>query len=382
MRRLFACVIALCFLASSAWALIGTPCDPEKDLTDVYLVDHWKDLPHKNQEETKERVDQVNAKLGRAAWKYDPRPNKSVYECLSYGASTVADWWAVEYGWKLETYSSYANGRQETGFNPRKLELRYRHAFKKSPLHYAMVGFRPGDRCPVTADWIPITPGGYARLLVESAPESLLDPVDGVTFTYAATDYPFEGTWVSIIGKNWNKKGAEQKLVQAIKDFGPMFVQFERPKQHFLFGTHGPVVIGFGKNAGGKTVFIVHDSYGDFPKDHQQDKDGANAYRYVVADELDEAIAFPHRPVVRAVRSANGIEVSILNVAGKPLHVRSARWIDGSGKEQEMDLSGRSSFLIPAGAAREKTITVSVAADSYMDEDGKAQRLTVPVAER
>ncbi|MFZ2955741.1 MAG: hypothetical protein WA705_02445 [Candidatus Ozemobacteraceae bacterium] len=380
MHRTIAFLICLCFLATSAWALIGTPCDPDKDFTDLYLIDHWKVLPHKNQEESKERVDQVNTKLGRPAWKYDPTPNKSVYECLSYGASTVADWWAAEYGWKPESYTSYTHGGKETGFNPRKLELRYRHRSKMNPLQYPLVGIKADDRCPVTGEWVPITPAGFARLLVESDPDSLVDPIDGVTFTYAGGNYPFEGKWVSIIGKNWNKKNAEQKLIQAIRDFGPLYIQFEMPNKHFLFGTHGPVVIGYGK-VSTSTVFIVHDSYGDFPKEHKQDDKGANAYRYIVADEIDEAFGFPHRPVVRAVRSPKGIQVSIMNLSGKPLHVRRIRWIDAAGKEQEMDMSSRSSYLAPASAVKEKTITVSVEADYYMDEDGAAQRVTVPIVE-
>ena len=381
MRRITATALALCFLASTAWALIGTPCDPETDFTDVTLIDHWKQLPHKNQEESKERVDAVNARLGRPAWKYDPTPNHSVYECLSYGASTIADWWAVEYGWKPGTYSSYSHGRAESGFNPRKLELRYRHRFKTNPINYAMVGIKPEDRCPVTGEWVPITPGGFARLLVENDKESLVDPVDGVTFTYAGTDYPLEGKWVSVIGKNWNKKNAERKLIQAVRDFGPLYVQFEMPGKHFLFGTHGPVVIGYGKAPNGKTAFIVHDSYGDFPKDHQQDKDGANAYRYVVAEEIDEAFAFPHRPVVCAVRATNGVVVKITNRAGKPLRVRRASVIDPAGKEQEIDVGGRSAYVLPASMARESTLTFHVEADYYMDEDGKAQKITVPILE-
>lgn len=378
-RRVVFLLLIWCFVTSSGLALIGVPCDPEKDFPDVYLLDHWKILPHKNQEESKERCDEVNARLGKAAWKYDPNPNKSVYECLSYGASTVADWWAQEMGWKLDSYKSYAHGKREFGFNPRKLELRYRHRTKSNPLHFAMVGLKAGDRCPVTGDWVPIRPSGFARLLTDRDADSLPDPVDGVRFEYKGTDYPMEGEWFSIVTKNWNKNGVEEKLIKALKDLGPLYVQYERPGQHFFIGTHAPVVIGSGKLADGKVVFICHDSYGNFPKTHPQDKDGANAYRYVLADEIDEAIVFPHRPVVRATRSGAGAIVRFTNRAGRPLKVRLARYMDGSGKDQEMDLSANASFLVPAGGVKDKTVTIYVEADYYMKENGRGHVLIVPV---
>ncbi len=382
MHRILLLLGMVLALSGSAWALIGVPCDPERDFTEVVLLDHWKQLPHKNQEESKARVDEVNAKLGRAAWKYDPTPNHSVYECLSYGASTIADWWALEMGWKLDRYKSYAHGGTEQGFNPRKLEVRYRHRTRSNPLHYAQVGIRAEDRCPVTGEWVPIRPSGYARLLVEREPDSIVDPVDGITHVYKSTDYPMEGEWYWVVAKNHDKKGVEAKLKQALADHGPLYVQFEIPNKHLLFGTHGPVVIGWGKLASGATVFICHDSYGNFDKTHQQDDRGANAYRYVTANEIDEAIVFPHRPVVRAVRAGEGVRVSFLNRAGHPLRVRKARYLDAAGKEHEMDLAQRGSYLIPAGAVKGATVTVVVEADYYMAKGGKGYRITVPISSR
>ena len=188
-------LMVLVFLLSAvgpAQALIGTPCDPEKDFQDVVLLDHWKNLPHKNQEETKARCDEVNQNLGRPAWTYNPKPNTPLYECLSYGAAGIAEWWALETGRKLGTYRSYAHGGQEIGFNPRKLALRYRELAKSNPVHYAMTGIQKGNRCPITNDWVPIRPTGFARILTNTKPDQISDPIDGVTFSYQANDYPME----------------------------------------------------------------------------------------------------------------------------------------------------------------------------------------------
>lgn len=375
----FSFTLAFAFLASSLWALIGTPCDPEKDFTNTYFVAHWKQLPHKNQEETQARCQQVNTILGKEAWKYDPTPNTPLYACLSYGASTMADWWAQELGWKLGTYRSYAHNRTETGFNPRKLELRYRKMSKSHPIQFAMTGFRKGDRDPITDEWVPIRPKGYARLLTNTDEETLTCPIDKTVFKYAANDYPMDGKWLAVVSKNWNKDKAEGALKKALRDYGPLYIQYEIPNKHFLFGTHAPVVIGYGTLPDGKTAFICHDSFGNHPKTYKQDGEGAAAYRYVSADEIDEAIVFPHRPFGKAFTMMGGVGVKFVNRGGKPIRIRRAFYLSLGGKAVPMDVSASDMAWAPKEALRAGKIVVYIEADYYMGTDGKGHWISLTV---
>ncbi|MGM0598832.1 MAG: hypothetical protein ACQETH_03335, partial [Candidatus Rifleibacteriota bacterium] len=56
-------LVSLILLSSQCWALVGVPCDPVEDFEKVYLIRNWQKMPHKNQEETLARVNEVNAKL-------------------------------------------------------------------------------------------------------------------------------------------------------------------------------------------------------------------------------------------------------------------------------------------------------------------------------
>lgn len=380
MRRIAMLLVVGWMLPVAAWALIGTPCDPNTDFVGVYMIRGWKNLPHKNQEETKARVEEVNKRAGKPIWKYDPTPNTPLYVCLSYGAAAMADWWALELGWKLPTYRSYTNGRIETGFNPRKLELRYRKRAKWNPIQYAMVPVR--DRCPITNEAVPIRPTGYARLLVDKDEDTIKDYIDPIEFRYSAGDYPMEGEWFSVISKNWDRKSVEQKLINAIHNFGPLYVQFEIPNQHYLFGTHAPIVVGYGKLPDGRTAFICHDSFGKFPKTHKQDGEGANAYRYVVADEIDEAIVFPHVPRAQAVELPVGMGTGVrfVNRGGRPVPVRRAFVRIGNGEPQRMALVSGDTALLPPNATGK--VQVYVEAEYYMNKSGKGHWLTVEVGRR
>jgi hypothetical protein len=381
MRKLFVLVLGLVTLLSgNAWALIGTPCDPETDFIETFLVKDWDKLPHKNQEESESRVAAVNARNCGITWTYRPEPNTPLYICLSYGAATMADWWALQYGVKLPTYRSYAHGGIEHGYNPRKLELRYRKRGKLNLITYAMT--RLSDRDPITKEPVPIRPKGFARLLVDKGEETLLDPVDRVNFSYKATDYPMENEWFCVVTKNWNRDAAEENLMKALKDFGPLYVQFEMPGKHFLFGTHAPVVVGWGRLPGGKVVFICHDSFGNFPKEHVQDARGAAAYRYVSADEIDEAIVFPHTPKVRVLKGSKGTYLWFHNRTGRSLAVRKVYLKTGLWQGKWLPLARTDIAFIPLSQKLDDEIQVYVEADYYMAKDNKGHWLKVKTSQK
>ncbi|MDN5279287.1 MAG: hypothetical protein PWR01_3252 [Clostridiales bacterium] len=367
MKKL-AIILALFFVSTQAWALIGVPCDPEKDFSEVYLVRNWQKLPHKNQEETPERVAQVNAKrLKNVKWTYKPEPNTPIYGCLSYGASAMADWWAIELNRPLGKYRSFNNGEIEQGFDPRKLEIRYRKRGKWNKLHYTML-----SKCPVTEWSVPIRPKGYARLLVDQKEEELTDPVEGTIYKYRKNDYPMEGQWKAVVSKHWLSKKNDRKLVKAIHDHGPLYIQFEILDKLWAMGTHAVICIGYGKLKNGRIAYICHDSFGNFPSDYEQDARGAPAYRYVLAEEIDEAIVFPHYPTAKAYRFMGGIAVKFYNRGGRPIKVRRAYCLDPeTGKAKKMQSLGENMAMSLPFPVRQQEVKVYVEADYYMKTNGK-----------
>ncbi|MBF0408419.1 MAG: hypothetical protein HQM10_13800 [Candidatus Riflebacteria bacterium] len=366
------------FCVSSLFALIGVPCDPEKDFSGTYLIDNWQQLPHKNQEETLVRVKEVNSKGKEIKWKFDPTANVPLYACLSYGASSMADWWAIEKGWKLPKYKSYTRGVMETGFNPRKLELMYRKRSSSSPVDYYMT-FTGDNRDPITGEAVPIRPKGFAKILTDRIDEVLMDYIDDIEFQFKPGDYPMEGKWLAIVSKNWDKKAAETKLINAIHDYGPMHVQFEIPGKHYLMGTHAPIVVGYGKLPNGKVAFICHDSFGVHSKDYKQDGAGAATYRYVLAEEIDEAIVFPHRPVAVAYPTNDAVAVEFKNMANRPLRVRKALFVGNDGQTRTLQMTGKNVGMISPKLISDKKLKVYVEAEYYMNEDGKGHWFNLEV---
>lgn len=332
-------------------------------------------MPHENQEESKARVEEVNKKnIEGLHWKYRPEPNTPIYGCLSYGAAGMANWWALELGKKLPTYKSFDNGRMEVGYNPRKLELMYRKRAKWHKIKYLMI-----TKCPVTKWLVPVRPKGYARIITDKKiKDRIVDPVDGITYTYKPSDYPTENSWKAVVSKHWWGKNTK-KLIKALHDFGPLYIQFEILTQKYLFGTHAVVCIGYGTLPNGKTAFICHDSFGNFPKDYKQDEFGAPAYRYVLADEIDEAIVFPHTPVVKAYKMFENIIIKVFNKGGKPIPVRRVFYVNNEGKPQKLALIGKNVGMATSARVRNGKVTVYVEADYYMNSKGKGRWFNVSV---
>lgn len=361
---------------SSAWALIGTPCDPENDFSDTFLIRNWKKIPHVNQEESEQRVKEINAKnIDNLHWTYKPKANTPIYTCLTYAAAAIANWWSIEFGQKLPEYKSFNNGRMEKGYNPRKFELMYKKRSKWHKIRYLMV-----SKCPITGWKVPIRPKGFSRILTDkSINDTIIDPIDDITYSYKSTDYPMEKKWLAVVSHHWKGAKNAPKLKKALRNFGPLFVQFEILKKKYSLGTHAVVCIGYGTLPNGKTAFICHDSFGKNPKEYKQDAFGAPSYRYVFADELDEAIAFPHTPVVKASMKANKLQVSIFNKGGKPVASRRIFYINRSGKVAKMKIIGRNKAIAIDAKIVKGKAKVYVEADYYMSNKGKGRWFNIPV---
>ena len=368
------------FIQMQAMAYLGKPCDPEKDFKYVYLIKNWKKIPFKNQEETLAQVKWVNKMAGKKVWKYNPKPNRPVWACLSYGSSSVADWWAIELGRKLGSYKSMVNGKIEHGYMPRKLEAMYIKRLNKDIksfngdwVHY--FAFPKSDL--IRSLPAPANPVGYAIILTDRANEVVKDPtIPGVTYKFKPNDYPMEGMWKSIL--DGKRRHNASLLIDAIRKYGPILSQLELTVGNFLPGAHTPFLIGYGilKCKPSKVVFIIHDSYGKHPKNYKQDCDGGSSYRYVPAKKIDEAIAFPH--VARAYYTVlnDRIKLEFKNSGKLPIRVNKVLLKDNSGKLLNLPgVAGKSQIIIKKSSFPKNFNTnnfvVYIDADYYAGMNGK-----------
>ncbi|PKL44481.1 MAG: hypothetical protein CVV42_19385 [Candidatus Riflebacteria bacterium HGW-Riflebacteria-2] len=350
------------------------PCNPETDFAEAFFIRDWNKLPHKNQEESQERVDEVNTFLTKKKWSYVKA--LPVLACLSFATSTVADWWAMEYGWDLPEYYNFYNGKSEHGFNPRELEVVYIKRSKESWTSYPMapvpdlIHKRP----------FPAANPGYARLLTNQEEGKIDDTIlPHITYYYTKDKYPFENKWLKFKRKLKSNSRYTKELIAAIHAHGPLLTQIEFSKfiRAVLPGVHGVVIVGYGKTEENPndTVFILHDSYGDNPKEHGVRVNGGPSYKYVKAKYLHAALGFPHRPVLAADYNGGNVAVKVLNRAKKPLKVfKFAIWNCEKKKAVliEADENGTFNFNPEKHSATNNGfISVYVAAEFYMESPGK-----------
>ncbi len=361
-----------------------TPCDPSTDFEEVFLVPNWEKLPHKCQEESRERVNEVNSLIEKKKWSYvKPFP---VLACLSFAASTIADWWAIEYGWAQESYENFYHGRTESGFNPRELEVAYLNRSRKDWSHYPIVPVpdlvhkRP----------FPASNRGYARVLSEQNDETLADPIlPSLSYSYSRNKYPIESTWLRFTRNFKSNDRFTRELISIIRSHGPMLTHIEYNKllKAILPAVHGVVIVGYGKPSASpdETVFIFQDSYGDHPKDYGVQAEGGASYKYLKARYLESVIVFPHKPTVTATRNGNKIALKITNKAGRPLKINQlAIWDQENKKALEIDTNvddkgvySLNSSSIPCDNTGH--IKVYVAADFYMESPMKGYWLKIKV---
>ena len=116
----------------------GEPTDSEE-----YLVSGWELLPFKHQRAYLSWVEYVNDNLNPTnEWSekgYDENNERVSLKCLSYAASTVLDWFYLQEGIPLNTYSNFVNNRTENGTNHRELESLY-HS-KDNPLLFGKYSY-------------------------------------------------------------------------------------------------------------------------------------------------------------------------------------------------------------------------------------------------
>ncbi|MBI4375667.1 MAG: hypothetical protein HY549_04365 [Elusimicrobia bacterium] len=357
------------------------------------LIKGYEQLFHKNQGLTLERLEEINEAIrsGNAnrrhkmpEWVYTPGSDYVPYTCLSFGASTVYDWWALQLGRELPLYRNANNGREERGLNPRLIELEYFRRAQRQDPYYLLVP-RLFTMDPVRRISVPIQPRGFAELLIEDRPYVAVDPVTGEKLAFHPDDV-MEGRYVQLFTNRFLEgKTSQDKaelLVRGLEKWGIAYVQLEDQKNPRLTGSHTTAAIGYFCLKPGQgpfdcsrnrdesewaesAYFIIHDSFGDFPADRPHDSFGGPAYRAVRIGSVDQALFFPHGLNAIARPSGNGSwTLHFTNRAGKAVEV--------------LDVAIEAGSL--EGAIGDEIIA-SVAARHYFEPDGGPRRFKFLLSE-
>ena len=352
----------------------SVPCDLETDFKEVFLLRNWQKLPHKNQEESQARVNEVNSIIKKGKWSYVKL--LPVLACLSFAASTIADWWAMEYGWEQGSYENFYNGYQEEGFNPRELEVVYLKRAKENWFKYPIVQIP--DR--VHKKPFPASNPGFARLLTDQPEGTIQDPIlPGISYSYTKGKYPIESKWLRVRRKLKSNERFTKELVKLLHSHGPMLTQIEFRKliRAIMPGVHGVVIIGYGKPKANpdETVFIIQDSYGDHPKDYGIQVEGGPSYKFIKAKYLQSVVVFPHKPKIEVTQIGENYSLRILNRARKPLKVsKLAVWDAEKGEAVDIEANAKGSFILKPYLFASNDpgyIDIYVAAEYYMQSPEK-----------
>lgn len=363
------------------------------------LIPDFERMPHKNQEETPEWVEHINALIrGKNArtpgsrileWKYDGRSNEPPFACLSYGISSAMDWWSLQCGTELPSYASSIHGRTERGWDPRTFELEYFYRASFGDPRYALFSQQlPIERDPVRSIAAPFSPLGYAEMALESRPYANPDPYTDRVYRFDAPKNPMEGQYVQLFSnrilRSKTPDGNAKILAEAIGKWGIAYIQLEQTKRPRMFGAHSVVVVGYfcmqGEGnfldcksnaddaAWGRTAyFVVHDSFGDFPADKVRDASGGAAYRAVRIESIDEAYSFPHSLSISAVLvpgAADRWRLAVTNRCGRPVPAGSVKVAGGA-------ISPAADGSFELAAAPGSKVKLEAAVPFYYEADGQ-----------
>ncbi|MBI5623080.1 MAG: hypothetical protein HY924_04805 [Elusimicrobia bacterium] len=372
------------------------------------MVEGFHLLFHKNQEETREYTERMNALIrakneGRSRgkipeWTYDGRPNEPPWTCLSDAAGTVHDWWAMQLGRPLGSYRSSAHGGAEEGLDPRMLELAYIERAGSGDSEYFLLP-KWIEEDPVRHLAIPQQPRGYAELLIEDQGYEAVDPVTDEVHRWAPGMSAMEGRYKELFVGSLLRPRTPDKyarvLAEGIEKWGVAYVQLEDTKRPRLTGAHTVAVVGYfcmegadrllacsqnksDEDWGRRAYFVVHDSFGDFSADKVRDASGGSAYRAVRISSIDQAIVFPHGLMVSALPAAPGVwKVTVTNKGGRPVRLGTVR-AQARGADLEVEPLGEEGFLVRSASPVEARVYVE--ARHYFEADGKGRVFRLPLS--
>ncbi|MFA5856693.1 MAG: hypothetical protein WC867_05010 [Candidatus Pacearchaeota archaeon] len=247
----------------------------------TFFISKYDQLPWKNQIGKSSWSSYVNNNLNPIwKWRVNNADNKDALKCLSYGASTVADWFNLQLGGNFGNYKSFVRGEIESGQNPRELEQVYHSKFNPSDDG----AFFPDTKCgcnnycyvpgylqtplwvagyDITNEYIPWCIEGYAKTLTSVPTWSYRVDDDLKVFT---SDFQYT-TWYNKYKINnyyqisdYSSSSAMMNIQKRIRENGVLYIQME-DSVIGGFAVHTVAVVGYGK-LDNQDILIIHDSHG------------------------------------------------------------------------------------------------------------------------
>lgn len=311
---------------------MGLPVEPSEHPDWTFVDGALDEMPHKCQEERREWLHKVNQELRPT------RPLEAALgrrtgtsKCMSVAASYVADWWCDRVGRELPTYTNGVGGQKEYGHDPRRLEsLFYLRAANEGGILDWDFQTAPFGKDRVTGERIPFSMRSYARILAETGEISFPDHLV-LQNKYQFGKNPFA---MDLAPKYLYKRASyeEEQLKQDLETWGPLLAQHtsrnKTGKSNRFVGVHGVVIVGHGV-LDGRTVFVYRESFGRNTAEYLEDSFGGPRYRAFPLDLYYQAIAFPHRLMMKATS-----ETSEAGVARIVIQVTTNRGEDAIDPDQ------------------------------------------------
>jgi len=375
-------------------------------------VPGFDQLAHKNQEETPQQVDRINAMIrqrnqGRLfkipEWTYDGRPNEPIWNCLSHAAATANDWWSLQLGRNLPTHENISHGGTDTGLDPYLLELEYFKRSKQAQDPDFVVPPKLLQKDPVRNSGFPYEPRGYAKLLTQGKAYKVTDPISGKVYEFKPEMSAMEGKWKQLFTNSVFRGKTPDKyakvLAEGLDKWGIAYVQLEHSERPRWPGAHAVAVVGyFCMEPGEKLIdcsvnktdadwgrtawFIAHDTFGDFPASQPRTANSAAAYRGVRIGSVDQAIVFPHglRVTLTPKAGVPGVwTVSVANNGGQTVPVSSIKALSSQDAEVAVETDHDGSRMI-RGASGD-ALRIYVEAPHYFAEDGQGRGFVTELGE-
>ncbi len=248
--------------ANLLYIVDASPTVPVSEATIInnsqYLIPNWNNLSFKTLISSDNWIQNyVNPILDPEGLNWDVGGINISMKCLSYSASTSADWHNLQIGRIRNTYTNILNNRTEIGYNPRELEQIYFDRVSIISQNYDFFPFI--DDIFVTHEDIPYDIKGYFDILINppknwiAIPDSEFNNPGSFVYTVSNDEY-FEGYRYAEIDIN------QQSIKNALKRYGILYGHLDSDEYLGLFPIHAVTLIGYGVLSG-TPVFYIHDTY-------------------------------------------------------------------------------------------------------------------------
>lgn len=273
------------------------------------------ELPYKNLQETEAWIAEVNRKYAPSpAWRFNPERRMGHYKCMSVSASTVVDWHLLEQGRHLATYRSLMHGKEERGYDARKIDAVYYQRAEDGMRGYSLLWL---EKDPIERTPISYRMESFAMIITMAGadganPDQILEVPDpglpGIRHRIRVGDLP-RLRYRTVFGYQPTVVIADEpeprirQLVEALEHDGPVLAgirirfatsggvitatDFARLAYPTISG-HAVVVVGYIRQED-RTYFVYRETFGEYDEVWVE---GGPAYRVFPVHSFNEAYAF------------------------------------------------------------------------------------------